>query len=584
MLAGDAAAAVRSKVMETATLAAYGEVAAPQLVEADGLWLAIAGHPRLRRGGDRVADPLQCARALRERGAAALADFGGDFALAAWDSRRRRGLLAIDRIGMHQLSYMRSGDALVFATTLDLLGRFPGVQLQLRPQAVYDYLYYHVCPGPDTIYQHAQRVPAGQFIEFGAGAAREPRQHWAPRFSEGSQRDVAALKHEFFGLLEHSVREAAQGALSGSFLSGGTDSSTVSGMLARVGTGPARSFSIGFDAQGYDETSYARIAAKHYGLEHHVHYVTPAEVVDAVPSIAAAYDQPFGNASAIPAYYCARQAREHGVQRLLAGDGGDELFGGNERYATQHLLALYHRVPGWLRRGLVEPALTRVPGVEHVPMVRKLRSYVLQARTPMPQRYETYNLLLRLGAEQVLTPDFLHQVDQAHPRHLMADAHAPYANASLINQMLGIDLRFVLADTDLPKVVHMCNLAGVDVAFPLLDDRLVDFSMRLPSDLKLRGTQLRWFFKRALDDFLPREIITKPKHGFGLPVGVWLTGHPPLLDMAVAAIERLRPRGIVRREFVADLLSRRLREHAGYYGTMVWLLMMLGLWLDSHGQ
>jgi asparagine synthase (glutamine-hydrolysing) len=108
--------------------------------------------------------------------------------------------------------------------------------------------------------------------------------------------------------------------------------------------------------------------------------------------------------------------------------------------------------------------------------------------------------------------------------------------------------------------------------------------MRLPSDLKLRRTQLRWFFKRALDDFLPHEIITKPKHGFGLPVGVWLMGHPPLLDMAVAAIERLQPRGIVRREFVAELLSRRLREHAAYYGTMVWLLMMLGLWLDSHGR
>src|SRR4029453_16815832 len=140
-------------------------------------------------------------------------------------------------------------------------------------------------------------------------------------------------KDEFISLLQAAVRDASEHARSGAFLSGGTDSSTVSGMLARASDAPAPTFSIGFDVPGYDEMAYARIAARHFGCEQHEYYVTPGDVVDAVPRIAASYDQPFGNASAIPTYYCAKLARESGISRLLAGDGGDELFGGNERYA-----------------------------------------------------------------------------------------------------------------------------------------------------------------------------------------------------------------------------------------------------------
>jgi asparagine synthase (glutamine-hydrolysing) len=308
--------------------------------------------------------------------------------------------------------------------------------------------------------------------------------------------------------------------------------------------------------------------------------VTPKDVVDAVPRIAASYDQPFGNASAVPAYLCARHARAQGIERLLAGDGGDELFGGNERYAKQQLLGHYERLPAALRRGLLEPLLLHTP-LGAVPGVRKVRSYIEQARPAMPLRYESYNLLTHLGAVNVLTPEFIAGIDAQHPALLLADAHAPFARHSLINQMLAIDLRFVLADCDLPKVMHTCNLAGIDVAFPLLDDRIVDFSQELPADLKLRGTQLRWFFKHALADFLPQEILTKKKHGFGLPVGQWLVQHRPLHELARHSVQHLVPRGIVRADFVVDLFERRLHVHPGYYGTMVWVLMMLALWLES---
>jgi asparagine synthase (glutamine-hydrolysing) len=569
------------RALSQAGLAVFGEVARPTLIQHDTITLAVMGHPRWRDGNGAAIDPIQIAVRLRERGRDALAALGGDFALASWDETQRRGLLAVDRMGAQPLVYGHAAGTLMFGSTLDLVFGHGGLERRLSMQAVFDYLYYHVTPGPETIFEGVRRVPPGHCVEFGPRGAAEPVPYWTLRFEEDSRASLGDLKHEFLELVRDSVRDAADGDASGSFLSGGTDSSTVSGMLGRVTGRPARTFSMGFDVPGYDETEYARIAARHFGTEHHEYYVTPHDVVEAVPMVAAAYDQPFGNASAVPAFCCARYAREHGIRRLLAGDGGDELFGGNERYAKQHLLALYHRMPGTVRKGMVEPVLLNLPGVGAVPPLRKLRSYVEQARADMPLRYESYNLMQHFGVAEMFTPDFLSAVDAQHPLALLSQAHAPFAEDSLINQMLAIDLRFVLTDGDLPKVLHTCNLAEVDVSFPLLDDRIIDFSLRLPSSLKLRGTQLRWFFKEALRDFLPAEIITKKKHGFGLPVGRWLIDHQPLFDLAMDSIERLRPRGILRPQFVKELVDVKLREHPGYYGTMVWVLMMLSLWLDS---
>lgn len=569
------------KVVGPACIGADEGATKPVLLEHAGVTLAYVGHPRLKCAQGWTTDPLSIAAAVAAKGADALEAIGGDFALAAWNSVTARGLIAVDRIGIRQLVYASLDDGLAFASTLDLLVRHPGVPRVLSPQAVYDYLYFHVCPGPETIYRGLYRVPPGHCVEFGAGVDLQPRAYWRMRFAENSRADFESLKARFVTVLESVVGAAVDGASCGAFLSGGTDSSTVSGMLARVSRARAKTFSIGFDAAGYDEMSYARIAARHFGCEHHEYYVTPADVVDAAPRIAAYYDQPFGNASAIPAYYCAKLARDAGVQRLLAGDGGDELFGGNERYAKQSVLALYHRLPAAIRTALIEPLVLSTPIFRALPGLRKLRSYVQQAKTDMPQRYESHNLLTHLSPQRVLTADFLNSVDSRHPDELMLAAHRPYAACSLINQMLGIDLRFTLYDNDLPKVTGACALAGIDVGFPLLLEEVVEFSAQLPAEMKLRGTQLRWFFKEALRDFLPSQIITKSKHGFGLPVGAWLTSHPPLRALARDGMDIVCQRRIVDPQFVDDLDRRLLGQHPPYYGTLIWVLMMLGLWLDA---
>jgi asparagine synthase (glutamine-hydrolysing) len=585
MLAGARMAATdrHEHTVAGASFAGFGADTPIRLAEHEGFLMAVVGHPVLISGSHRTSDIAAIAKALRQEGEASLRSLGGDFALATWDAATSRGLLAIDRIGVRRLAYARVGRALAFASTLDVLCGFPGVQRTLSPQAIYDFLYFHVCPAPQSIYEDVSFLLPGHYIEFSHGAAAAPRPYWSMRFAEDTRGQYSTLQQEFIKTMRSAVVDSADGATTGSFLSGGTDSSTVAGMLSRSRGGTASTFSIGFDVKGYDEMQYARIAARHFGLDSREYYVTPDDVVDTVSRIATHYDQPFANASAVPAYYCARLARDSGMSRLLAGDGGDELFGGNERYARQHIFSLYHRLPSALRRKLIEPVALSAP-MQALPGLRKMSRYVEQARPDMPLRYETYNLLAYLGPDNVLEPDFLAVVDRRHPRQLLHEAHAPYTDASPINQLLGIDLRFTLNDNDLPKVTGMCELAGIDVAFPLLDDRILDFSARLPADYKLKGTQLRWFFKEALRDFLPPEIIAKQKHGFGLPVGEWIAGHAPLRKIAEDSLRSLHRHHFVRPDFVDELLERRLAEHPKYFGNMVWILMMLGLWLDSRGH
>jgi asparagine synthase (glutamine-hydrolysing) len=352
-------------------------------------------------------------------------------------------------------------------------------------------------------------------------------------------------------------------------------------MLGAATGKPPSTYSIGFAAAGYDEMEYARITARHFCTEHHEYYVTPDDVVRAIPLLAAAYDQPFGNASAVPTYYCARLAQADGVARLLGGDGGDELFGGNARYAKQAQLAYYERIPDSWRRRLLEPLLLGWAGVASIPVARKARSYVAQARSPMPARYESYNLLERLGPGNVFAAEFLAGIDQARPLTRLQEAYRSTEASSLINRMLALDLRFTLADNDLLKVTRTCDIAGIDVAFPLLHESVVEFAAGLPPDFKLRGTRLRYFFKEALRDLLPPATITKKKHGFGLPAGLWLRDYAPLHELAGDTLATLRGRHIFRNDLLDRLLTHQLQDHPGYYGTLAWVLMMLELWLQK---
>lgn len=504
----------------------------------------------------------------------AASEVAGDFAVAM-TLPDGSTFLAVDRFGVRPVYWRIEQGQLRHAQRADALGGG-----DLDPQALFDYLYFHVVPSPRSVFEGVSRLPPGHWGLFRDGQMTVAP-YWTPEFQPIERPDFGALKDEFQFLLLQAVRRQLDGSQPACFLSGGTDSSTITGMAAKASDQTVVAYSIGFEAEGYDEMEYARLAAQHFQVEHRALYYTAEDLLRDIPTVAGGYDQPFGNSSALPSFFCAGKAREDGVSRMLAGDGGDELFGGNSRYATQRLFDHYQRVPAFLRRSLLEPFFG-LGLVANTPGLKKGSSYIRQANTPLPDRAQDYNLLRRLGYAEVLTPALHALVD---PSSVDAQQRAVWAQARCtdeIDRHLAYDWRYTLAEADLPKVVGTTALANVGVGFPMLDDDLLAFSMKLPAHYKLRGSALRWFFKEALRDVLPEGVLTKKKQGFGLPFGVWMVQHAGLKALADDALNALVARGLVRQPFVRLLLTEQLPQYPHYYGTMVWVLIMLEHWLRRH--
>lgn len=506
----------------------------------------------------------------------------GSFALAVLQPSARRAFLALDRMGIERVCYGERNGTLAFGASAQSVGAHPVFGREIDLQSVYDYLFFHMIPGPGTIYRAVRKLLPGECLIFESGAASR-RFYWQPDYRAVSGKDFTGYRAEFRDLLVQSVGATDGGQGTAAFLSGGTDSSTVIGSLTAGRQGPVDTFSIGFDAQGFDEMEYARCAAQRFGSRMREYYLKPEDIVTAIPVMANEYDEPFGNDSGVPTFFCARAAKEAGFGSMLAGDGGDEIFGGNERYAKQRIFEWYFRVPSLLRHGLVEP-VSHLPLLsDHLPL-RKLRSYVDQANVRLPMRLETYNFLRRSPLADILEPEFIAAVNPRHPDEAITDVYARTNSDHFINGLMHLDLKFTLADSDLRKVCTMTEAAGIEVRYPLLDDRLVAFANRLPVDYKVRGTRLRWFFKEALRDMLPEKIINKKKHGFGLPFGIWSEEYGPLREIVAASLADLGRRGWVKPAYLDRILKLQREEHATYYGKMIWVTMMLERWLQANGH
>jgi asparagine synthase (glutamine-hydrolysing) len=566
--------------------AGVGATAGPGLVHGDRDLLVALSEPVAGPDGTRL-DAGAVAALYRERGESLPELIHGSFALAVLDFARGTTLLAVDRAGIRPLYLARIGDSIAFSSRLAALSSIPGIAPRLSDQALFDYLYFHVIPSPGTVWTGVEKLLPAQSLVLGRSGNRA-RFYWEMPYRDDNRAGLDTLKGEFRALLPQAVGDAARvpgpGAGSvGCFLSGGTDSSTVAGTLKGLGGAPVPTYSMGFEAEGFDEVDYARIAARHFRVDAREYYVKPQEVVDAIPLLAEYTDEPFANASIVPAYLCARFARADGTLRLLAGDGGDEIFGGNARYANQQVFELYGKVPGWMRAALVDP-VAALPGLGSVPGLKKLKSYVDQARVPLPDRLETYNFLHRTPLAEIFEPDFLSRVDPQAPLAGNRECYGRARSGSIVNRMMHLDLKITLADNDLRKVSQACELAGVDVRFPLLDERLMAFAASVPPGLQLKDNRLRWFFKQALADFLPPEILAKKKHGFGLPVGLWMAEYAPLRELTESSVAALRQRGIVRPAYIDWVRESHAGQHAGYYGVMLWVLVMLEQWLARHGR
>jgi asparagine synthase (glutamine-hydrolysing) len=500
----------------------------------------------------------------------------GSYWLLVRDGRTGEQALFNDYFGIQPCFYSLHDKVLHISDNLQCLKNHTDIQCSISKQAIYDYFFFHCIPAPNTIYQQCRKLIAGQAVKLSKLTLVAEEVLYRPQFATQCT-DPVALQQECLNVTESAVKQYVSDT-TGAFLSGGLDSSTVAGMLAKHKDNAA-TFSIGFETSDYDETPYAKITAKHFNTDHSVLYLKPEQANEAFVKVAQYFDEPFGNSSAMAAYFCATFAKTAGIDTLLAGDGGDELFAGNTRYTKQKVFEIFYQAPGFLQA--IPRALFCNSLMEKIPGAKKVASYIKQADIALPHRLETYNFINQFGAENMFEEIFLGDVDQQLPEQQQERQYEQCSSVHSVDKMLYLDWKFTLADNDIVKVTKMCELAGVKVVFPLLDKELLEFSCKVPAEVKLPGNQLRDFFKKSVEGFLPDKTLTKSKHGFGLPFGVWMKENAELKSLTLECLEAFKKRNIVKASLIEQALEAHQSVHAGYYGELIWIMVILELWLQG---
>jgi len=411
-------------------------------------------------------------------------------------------------------------------------------------------------------------------------------QYWditnMPKLSE-SEDEIAERVYERIddavSLMKDGIAKEGEFAC---FLSGGTDSSSICGLLSRSAQAGIVAYTVGFSETEWNEVVFANTAAKEFGLMHHVRHLHPKDVIELLPYIVAAYDEPFGNSSAIPVLYCVRSAARDGVLHMFAGDGGDEIFAGNQRYARQQLFRDYYKIHSTIRDCILEPLL--VNRLERLPLwlFRKAGSYIRRAKMCDIDRIYSYRCATD---EEMFDPIFLSRCNSESMANIPRKHFSCLPDAVPLDRHLYLDMKLTATDNDLRKVTRMCEVAHVRVRYPMLDYPVIDLGFLIPADLKLKGTRnLRYIFKRAFRDLLPREILKKRKQGFGVPIARWLRTDRRMREFASKLLfdKRHLDRGYFSPSFVKKLWDMHLNAKKDIYGSMVWDLVMLEAWHLEH--
>jgi len=501
----------------------------------------------------------------------------GNFSLILWDRQQKTMIAAVDGFGANRLVYYRDGRVLLIASRIDVLTASGHVGREVNPRAIANVLNFGVSLAPETIFKNVRRILPGSILRVSESDERVSK-YWDMRYGAVGDANEDRLSRELESVVEVAVSRQCSGPRVGAFLSGGTDSSTVVGMMARTGNVPLKTFSIGFQEQSFNELGYAEMVAKKFQTEHHTQLVGASDCLAALPEMVRYFDEPFANASAIPTYFCARLAAQNGVQILLAGDGGDELFGGNQRYATDKIFGMYQTLPPGLRKKLIEPALATLPFKNGV--VGKARRYIQRSNLPVLERYLSYNFLSAHDRDEVFSSEFLSSLGDYAVLDVPQDYYLQAPADQHLDRLLYVDVKITLGDSDLPKVTRMSELGGIQTRFPFLDRTVAEFSGRIPVHLKIKGLNKRYLFKRAFRELLPVEVINKKKHGFGIPVSTWLREDKKMREFGqdILRSSRLRERGYFHAGLIDDLFQKHQADETSYYGDILWSFLTLELW------
>jgi asparagine synthase (glutamine-hydrolysing) len=508
----------------------------------------------------------------------------GNFASAIWDARDDTLYLTTDRFRVHTLFYYQDSEKFIFSSRMKGILACPlNVRRTVDPEAIVDFVGMSIIPGPKSIFREVKKVPPASILMYRDGRIKIDS-YWHASFLTPSRAKESALANE----LRRSFSDAVGSCLKsekdkdriGSFLSGGIDSSTLAAVMTDLLKRPIKCFSIGFMEERFNEIRYARIAAQALKSEHFEYFVTPADTYNTIPLLMEVFDEPYGNASAVPTYFCAKLAREWGIRVLYGGDGGDEIFAGNKRYAIQHYFDYYGRIPPLLRESVLKPLVLTIAGLIPFSPVVKAKKYILRAGIPYYERITSYDFLKVVPMSEFFEHDFLKTLGRIYEPYEIFSTH--YFNAPArtnLDRHLYIDWHLTISDNDILKF-KMAEQAGVAVRFPFLDHKLVEFSVKVPAEIKMRRTKLRSFFKKAYSKIITQETIEKKKHGFGLPIPIWLLTDSQLneimRDLVLGSISVQR--GYFKKRALEKLVEAHRTDTTNFYGTVLWHLMILELW------
>ncbi|MDQ3809960.1 MAG: asparagine synthase (glutamine-hydrolyzing), partial [Chloroflexota bacterium] len=527
------------------------------------------------------SDTEAVVHAYEEFGVAAVERLWGMFALALWDRREQRLLLARDRLGKKPLVYYHAPDGgLAFASELQALIAHPAIPRAIDSNAIDDFLTYLYVPAPATIYRDTRKLRPGHRLIWQAGRVTiEP--YWRLTFADKLRLSEDEAVAGFGELLRDAVRRRLIADVPlGAFLSGGMDSSSVVAEMAELSSGPVKTFSIGFGERDFDELSFARQVAERFGTEHHELVVEP-RALEVLPTLVRHYGEPYADSSAVPSYYVSQMTRRH-VTVALNGDGGDELLAGYERHWAARMAARYDALPRVVRHGLIRPLVPLLP--EPRPrraLLRRAKRFMAAAHLPVLDRYLHWVGAYTPGHKaELYTRDFAAVLDGHEAGRWLREALAPEPNLDAVDAVQRADTLLYLPDDLLAKIDIATMANSLEARSPLLDHRLVEFCASLPSSYKLRGRTSKWLLRRLMRDRLPAPILSRPKMGFGVPVGEWLRGElRPLLEDTILSARALR-RGYFRPAAVRALVDEHI-SHQADRTPHLWALVMLELWFQT---
>jgi asparagine synthase (glutamine-hydrolysing) len=501
----------------------------------------------------------------------------GMFAIALWDKRRRRLLLARDRFGIKPLYYREAGGGLAFASELKAMLELPGFSREIDPRAVSAYLAFNSIPAPLTIFTEARKLPPGHLLTWEGGEVRRRRFARPGPVSDADLRrgPMDELAAELREVLDDSVRAHLVADVPvGVLLSGGVDSGALAALAAAHTGEPVRTFSIGFEEAGFDELTRARLVAERYGTDHHELVLRP-DAVELLPRLVEAFDEPFGDSSALPTYIVSELAAGE-VKTALSGEGGDELFGGYYTYVADLLARRVGRLAP-LARPLAEALPSRH---DRVGFDYKAKRFARAAALPPLERHhgwkEIFSAETRAGLAGAHAPAW-------DPLELYRERYAETEGAEPLARMQDLDLGIYMVDDLLVKTDRLSMAHSLELRVPFLDPKVAEFAFSLPTKMKVRGFEKKRLLRRALEPLLPREIVHGRKQGFSIPIAAWLRGPLEPFAREVLAPGAVERQGLLDPTAVSPLLDRHVSGREDL-SRQIWGLMALTLWFDRYAH